>query len=158
MGKTVIRVKGGAGDRSVLATLSVGRASAQEFELVGVPDGVANVMVHVGRPGTDNYSAVLAHPLPDGRWGVYVSGLYFPEVGKGKYHVTGKDGRDGSVWLGRGRLNIEQSVLNVDPDAIPLVPDDAYVRNPVTGLWHKLEVAVENGVLVPEFSDQGVSR
>ena len=158
MGKTVIRVRGGAFDRPELATLSVGRASAQELELVGVPDGVMNVMVHVGRPGTDNYSAVLAHPLPDGRWGVYVSGLYFPEVGKGKYHVTGKDGHDGSVWLGWGRLFVEQSVLNVDEEDVPLVPEDTWVRNPKTGLWHKLEVTVEDGVLVPEFSNVGVSR
>ena len=157
MSRMMLKV-GRPGESASLRTITVGRGSALELELVGVPDGLVNVMFHAGRPGTENYSMATARELPDGRWAVYASGLHFPNVGVAKYHVTGKDGRDGSVWLGRGRLNIEQSVLNVDPDAIPLVPDDAYVRNPVTGLWHKLEVTVENGVLVPEFSDQGVSR
>jgi len=157
MSRMILKV-GRPGEDSILRAITVGRGSALELELVGVPDGVVNVTFHAGRPGTENYSMASASPLPDGRWGVYASGLHFPNVGRAKYHVTGKDGRDGSVWLGRGRLNIEQSVLNVDPDAIPLVPDDAYVRNPVTGLWHKLNVTVENGVLTPEFSDQGVSR
>ena len=149
---------GTPGEKSERRAITVGRGSALWLEIVGVPGGVENVVFHAGRPGTENYSAVAASPLPDGRWSVYASGLHFPDVGVGKYHVTGRDWRGGSVWLGSGRLTVEQSVLNVDPDAIPLVPDDAYVRNPETGLWHKLEVTVENGVLVPEFSDQGVSR
>lgn len=158
MEKTVVRVKSGAGDRSILRALSVGRGAAMELELVGVPDGVVNVMFHAGRPGTENYSTVTARPLPDGRWGVYASGLHFPSVGVAKYHVTGKDGHDGSVWLGYGRLEIEQSVANVDAEDVPLVPEDAYVRNPLTGLWHKLTVVVEDGALVPELDKTGVSR
>ncbi len=149
---------GTPGEKSERRAITVGRGSALWLEIVGVPGGVENVVFHAGRPGTENYSTVAASPLPDGRWSVYASGLHFPNVGTGKYHVTGRDARGGSVWLGSGRLNVEQSVLNVDEGDIPLVPEDAYVRNPATGLWHKLEVTVENGVLVPEFSDQGVSR
>ncbi len=149
---------GTPGEKTMLRAITVGRGSALELEIVGAPDGLENLMLHVGRPGTDNYSVAAASPIPDGRWAVYASGLHFPEVGVGKYHVTGRDGRGGSVWLGCGRLLVEQSVLNVDEEDVPLVPEDAYVRNPATGLWHKLEVTVENGVLVPEFSNQGVSR
>ena len=57
-----------------------------------------------------------------------------------------------------GRLFVEQSVLNVSEEDVPLVPEETWVRNPATGLWHKLEVTVEDGVLVPEFSNVGVSR
>ena len=64
MGKTVIRVRGGAFDRPELATLSVGRASAQELELVGVPDGVVNVCLENGivRPAENS----------QGWWGINV--------------------------------------------------------------------------------------
>ena len=157
MDRMILHV-GTPGEKSARRSITVGRGSALWLEVVGVPSGVENVVFHAGRPGTENYSTVAASPLPDGRWSVYASGLHFPNVGVGKYHVTGRDERGGSVWLGCGRLNVEQSVLNVDEGDIPLVPEDAYVRNPATGLWHKLEVTVENGVLVPEFSDQGVSR
>lgn len=157
MDRMIVNV-GKPGEVATLRAITVGRGSALELDIAGVPEDVVNVVFHAGRPGTENYSAVAASALPGGRWAVYASGLHFPDVGVGKYHVTGRDWRGGSVWLGSGRLTVEQSVLNVDPDAIPLVPDDAYVRNPVTGLWHKLNVTVEDGVLTPEFSDQGVSR
>ena len=149
---------GRPGEKSWRRSISVGRGSAVWLEIVGVPNGVENVVFHAGRPGTDNYSAVQASPLPDGRWAVYASGLHFPDVGAGRYHVTGKDERGGSVWLGSGSLYVEPSVLNVDAEDIPLVPEDAYVRNPATGLWHKLTVTFEDGALVPELSTEGVSR
>ena len=59
---------------------------------------------------------------------------------------------------GAGTLMVVPSVLNVKETLVPLVPEDTWVRNPKTGLWHKLEVTVEDGVLVPEFSNVGVSR
>lgn len=158
MERKAIRVARPGEAGKMLCPMTVGRGSALWLELVGVPDGVSNVQFHAGRPGTENYSTVTASPISDGRWAVYASGLNFPNVGVAKYHVTGKDEKDGSVWLGRGRLNIEQSVVNVDAEDVPLVPEDAYVRNPATGLWHKLTVVVEDGVLVPELDKTGVTR
>ena len=148
----------GRSDRP-LDTLAVGRGSSLEFELAGLPEGVENVTVHVGRPGTDSRAAARATALPDGRGGVYLSGLYFPTAGRTHWHVTAQDKRGGNRWFGRGVLDVVQTTLGDAPSGTPpIVPDDTYVRNPVTGLWHRLTVDVEDGQLVPTIESEGVER
>ncbi len=89
-------------------------------------------------------------------WMAYISPLHFPLVGAAEYHVTAVDDRGNTSWLGRGRLVVMKSVQNVD--TLPIVPDDTYLRNPETGLWHRLTVSFEDGVLTPSVSETGVER
>ena len=156
---TTIWIKSNGRADRLLDTLAVGRGSSIEFELAGLPEGVENVTVHVGRPESDTHAAARATALPDGRWGVYLSGLYFPTEGMSDWHVTAKDKRGNAVWFGRGRLDIVPTVLgDADGQEPPILPDDTFIRNPVTGLWHRLTVDVENGQLVPTIESEGVER
>ena len=141
-----------------LQALNVGRASALEFSVGGVPAEVASLQFHVGRSGNDTYSVVVASRRRNGMWNVYASGLYFPEVGSVNYHLTGRDGRGNSVWLGSGIVNVLQSAINITDEDVPAVPEDTYLRNPATGKWHKLTVAFEDGALLPIISNEGITR
>ena len=140
-----------------LRMLCVGRASSLDFLVAGVPPEVDKMMFHVARPGKLQFSTVPAARHRDGRWHVYASGLYFPDVGDAEYHLSGVDGHGNSVWLGRGMVRILQSVLN--PEGVPpIVPEDTYVRDPETGLWHKFNVVKEGAHLVPILDEEGVTR
>lgn len=155
---TTVVLKDGA-TKPILPTITVGRASTLEFEVVGAPDGLQEMQVHVSDAETPHaYSAVSARPLPGNRWHVYVSGLYFRTVGRAAYHLTGKDGRDNAVWLGAGRLEVVNSVLHADADAAPIVPEDCYIRNPATGLWHKVVATAEDGEIVLQYEKEGIER
>ena len=141
-----------------LKMLNVGRATALEFSVGGVPAEVASLQFHVGRPGNDTFSVVVASRRRNGVWNVYASGLYFPEVGTVNYHLTGRDGKGNAVWLGGGVVNVLQSAINTSETDVPVVPDDTYVRNPATGLWHKLSIAFEDGGFLPIISNEGITR
>jgi len=142
-----------------LSTLEAARHSVLEFTLQGLPQDMENVCVHIGRPGSDSYEAVAASPLPDGCWSVYASGLYFPEVGRADWHLTSKDRKGRSRYHGMGTLRIVESVLNENGAQTPsLIPEDTYVRNPRTGLWHKLTAKFEDGEIVPIIDPEGIER
>ena len=97
-------------DSLPMQTITVGRASALNLTVIGVPANVENVLLHVSTPGAvETYTPVAADPGKDGRWSIYATGVFFPEAGLAKYHITGRDDKGNSVWLGGGRLNILQS-------------------------------------------------
>ena len=159
MDRPVVRLFTDQAVKTQLQTLTVGRASVLEFEVVGAPENLQRLQFHAGRPGSEIYTPVVATALPDNRWRVYANGLNFPDPGNAKYHLTGKDDKDRSVWLGSGALDIRQSVLYVDEDAILPIPEDTYVRDPRTGLWHKLTARIdEEGEVVIDYEKNGVTR
>lgn len=141
-----------------LKMLNVGRATSLDFSVGGVPAEVANLQFHVGRPGNDTYSVAVASRRRNGLWDVYASGLYFPEVGTVNYHLTGLDGKGNAVWLGSGVVNVLQSAINMSEADVPAVPEDTYIRNPATGLWHKLTIVFEDGGFLPIISNEGITR
>lgn len=144
--------------RFPLRTVEVGRASAVEIDIRGVSSEIQSLQFHVGRVGMEDYSPVEASLKPDGTWSVYVSGLYFPDVGSANYHISGKDAKDNAVWIGKGCLEIVNSVLPVDSAEVPLIPEDTYVRNPNTGLWHKLTCTFEDGAILPMIEEEGITK
>ena len=143
-----------------LPSVTVGRGGALEIEVVGAPDGLQELQLHVSDAESPHtYTAVPATSLPDNRWRVYASGLFFRTVGKSFYQLTGKDGRDNSVWLGKGRLVVVDSVLHADSDDVPIIPEDCFVRNPATGLWHKVTSALdEDGIPYMVVAKEGVEK
>ena len=141
-----------------LPAAEVGRASAFRALLVGVSADLENVEVHFATPTNASGTAVKCTPIPGGDWRVYASGLYFPDEGKAKYRVSARTPEGDSVHLGEGTLYIEPSSLNTDGAAIPIVPEDTYLRNPKTGLWHKFTCTFDDGILTPKIAKEGITR
>ena len=141
-----------------LPAAEVGRASAFRALLVGVPGDLENVEVHFATPTNASGTPVRCDAMPGGDWRVYASGIYFPDEGKAKYRVTARTPQGDSVHLGEGALRIVPSSLNVDAAAIPIVPEDTYLRNPETGLWHKLTCTIEDGDMLPLISKEGITK
>ena len=140
-----------------LPEVAAGRASSLDVEVLGVPDGLDNLELHV-KVG-ESFAIAPARRVPGGAWRVYASGAFFPAAGAFPYHLTARDALGNSRWLGSGRVRVEESVLNVDGAEVPPIPADTYVRNPVTGLYHLLTVtADEDGSLTPEIADEGITR
>lgn len=146
------------GSSVALPAAEVGRASAFRALIVGVSGDLENVEVHIGTPTNASGTAVKCDAMPGGDWRVYASGIYFPDVGRAKYRVTARTPQGDSMQLGEGVLRIVQSSLNVDEAAVPIVPEETYIRNPETGLWHKLTCTLEDGVITPSVSATGVTR
>ena len=159
MARPVVNVRWGRAARPPLDTLTVGRGSAFEFEIVGAPEGLQELQFHVGEPENENrFTAVAGRAAPDNRGIVYANGLHFPHAGNARYHLTGKDEQDNSVWLGTGRLDIRESVLHVAAEDVPIVPEDCYIRNTETGLWHRLTATIDDGEIVLDYDRKGVVR
>ena len=97
-------------------------------------------------------------PALGGDWRLYASGLYFPDEGRAKYRVSARTPQGDSVYLGAGALEIAPSSLNVDEADLPIVPEDTYLRNPATGLWHKLTCTFDDGMLTPIIAKEGVTK
>ena len=146
------------GSTVALPAAEVGRASAFRALLVGVPADLENVEVHFATPTDTSGKAVVCTAMPGGDWRVYASGLYFPDEGKAKYRVSAKTPEGDSVHLGEGALRVVASSLNVDEAELPIVPEETYLRNPQTGLWHKLTCTIEDGDMVPLISKNGVTK
>lgn len=146
------------GSPVALPSAEVGRASAFRALLVGVPADLENVEVHFATPTDASGKAVKCTAVPGGDWRVYASGLYFPDEGKAKYRVSAKTPEGDSVHLGEGALRVVASSLNVDEAELPIVPEETYLRNPQTGLWHKLTCTIEDGDMVPLISKNGVTK
>ena len=153
----IVEVDGKGRLDRLLATIVAARGASKEFLVKGVPDGIESVVVRVGRVGTSELSSAVASLRPDGMWKVYLSPLYFPLVGEAEWHLTGRDSIGNAAYMGKGRLKIVESVSD-DCGEAPLVPDDTYIRNPNTGLWHKLTVVLEDGDIVPIVDKTGVVR
>ena len=141
-----------------LARLVVGRASVLTFEIHDVGEDYESVRVHFSRRDTAEFVPVSASPTPGGVWRVYANGLHFPDPGRLTYHVTAIDSRGAHHWLGEGSVDVRQSVAHVNGEAEPLIPEDTYVRNPATGLWHKLTVTYEDGEIVSQVEQEGITK
>lgn len=141
-----------------LVELRVGRASVLECEIVGIPRGFSKVQLHVGRADTAAMFPVVAVQHPGGVWRVYANALVFPDAGRFPYHVTARDEQNGSRWIGSGYVTVLASVLNVDGSAVPPIPEDTYIRNTETGLWHKLTVTIEDGEIVAQLEQEGITK
>lgn len=156
---TTIALNNGRGAGAPLPTLTVGRGSALELEVAGAPDGLQSLQLHVSDAETPHtYTPVAATPLPGNVWRAYAGGLNFRTPGRAFYQLTGRDARDGNVWLGKGWLNIEDCVLHRDDADVPIVPEDCYIRNPATGLWHKVTATMDDGEIVLQYEKEGIEK
>jgi hypothetical protein len=146
------------GSPTALPFAEVGRGSAFRARLTGVSPELENVEVHFATPTNASGSAVKCEAVPGGEWRVYASGLYFPDEGRARYRVSARTPQGDSVHLGAGTLEIVPSSINVEESALPIVPEDTYLRNPATGLWHKFTCTFEDGMLTPNIAKEGITR
>ena len=141
-----------------LPAAEVGRNFALRARLTGVPRDLENVQVAFDSRSGASETVVPCAAMPGGDWSLYASPLNFPVAGKVKYRVTARTSQGDSIYLGTGSLTIAPAIANIDAAETAIVPNDTYVHNPETGLWHKLTVSLEDGELVPEIDRNGVAR
>ncbi len=141
-----------------LPRIATARGSSFTADIAGIPDDVENVQIHIGVAGSSNlFNAVPCDARQGGIWRVYATGAFFPSVGDARYHLTARDRRGESVYLGQGRLDVRASVLNVPEGDVPVLPKDTYVRG-TNGLFYPLTVELdENGVPYPVIGE-GVQK
>ena len=153
-----------------LATCNVGRLSSAVFVIGGdVPDDIDTIAVQIGRtpdPNTHqprpNYTAAATRQT-DGTFRCYLSPFYFPEIAPDlHYHVIGTDTAAPTAnprWLGTGDLRILENPANGSSVSPEIIPADTYIRNPATGLYHKLVAEVnEDGELSVAIEKEGISK
>ena len=147
-----------------LTPIAAGKLSSLDVELIGVPNTVASLLVyfeHEKDDGVESYAAGCRQE-DDGTWSCYVQPFLFPDVedtGKLHYHVVATDVRTAQKWLGTGQLRVLENPAGGSPLPPPIIPADTYVRNPVTGLYHKLTAEVnELGEITVIVSEEGEER
>lgn len=144
--------------RDPMAEIAVGRASAFECLIVGVPANTEGVQIHFGTRDDLSVNAVDCRAIPGGEWKCYANGFFFPDVGKAHYHVTAKTAAGDSAYLGGGTLRIIHSVMTANT-ANAIIPEDTYIRNPKTGLWHKVVAELdEQGNIVLATEQEGITK
>jgi hypothetical protein len=145
-----------------LRPLYAGRLSSLDVTILGVPKNVTALAIYVGRVDAEQPFMVACEPAAGGcgTWKCYLSPWCFPAVANGlKYNVMGTREGNVSKWLGCGQLTIAETPAGATPVPPPIVPDDTYIRNPVTGLYHKVTASVdEAGNLTMVLDSEGVER
>lgn len=153
-----------------LATCPVGKLSSAVFVICGdIPDDVQSLAVQIERtPDPDthqprpNFTAATTRQT-DGTFRCYLSPFHFPEIAPDlHYHVMGTDTAAPTAnprWLGAGDLRILENPADGSPVTPEIIPADTYVRNPVTGLYHKLVAEVnEDGELSVAIDEEGIIK
>ena len=151
-----------------IVTCCAGRLSSAVFIIGGdIPDDIDGITVQIGRtddPTThqprQNFT-VAANRNADGKtFRCYIAPFFFPDVSAAlEYHVLGMDMNGNARWLGTGPLIVRENPANGSPVPPEIIPADTYIRNPVTGLYHKLTAAVNDlGEIVIDCDPEGIER
>jgi len=151
-----------------LATCFVGKLSSAVFVIWGdIPDDVDTITVQIGRtedPDThqprQNFT-VAANRNADGKtFRCYLSPFCFPDLSDAlEYHVMGEDTNDNARWLGSGPLVVRDNPADGSPVPPEIIPADTYIRNPATGLYHKLTAEVNDlGEISVGIDPEGIER
>lgn len=155
-----------------LATCNVGKLSSAVFVIEGdIPEDADTIAVQIGRtpdPQTQeprpNYTAAASETTPDGSaartFRCYLAPFYFPDEADAlEYHVVATDTNGNPRWLGTGPLVVRDNPADGSPVVPEIIPADTYIRNPATGLYHKLTAAVnEYGELSIDLESEGIQR
>ena len=147
-----------------LATCFVGKLSSAVFSIGGdIPDDIDGLTVQIERTpdGTTpraNFTAAATRQA-DGSYRCYLSPFYFPDVASLAYHIIALDANGNARWLGTGNLEVRDNPANGSPDVPEIIPADTYIRNPVTGLYHKLVADVNDlGEISVGVDPEGIER
>ena len=152
-----------------LATCPVGKLSSAVFVFCGdIPCDIRALAVQVERtpdPVTHeprpNFTAAATRQT-DGTFRCYLSPFCVPDIAPGlRYHVIATDTAVPTAnprWLGTGDLRVLENPANGSPVVPEIIPADTYVRNPVTGLYHKLVAEInEDGEMSISIEQGGIA-
>jgi hypothetical protein len=149
-----------------LVSCFVGKLSSAVFEIGGdIPDDVEGMSVRIGRtpdPDTeeprDDFAATASRA--GGGYRCYLSPFMFPDASRTlHYHIIALDSSGNSRWLGSGNLEVLECPADGTPIAPDIIPADTYIRNPVTGLYHKLTAEVNDlGEIAITCESEGIQR
>jgi len=153
-----------------LATCFVGKLSSAVFVIWDdIPDDVDTITVQIGRtedPDTHqprpNFTAAATKVEGETPrcFRAYLSPFLFPDTSDAlEYHIIATDDHGNARWLGTGPLIVRENPANGSPVPPEIIPADTYIRNPATGLYHKLTAAVnEYGELSIDLESEGIQR
>jgi hypothetical protein len=138
-----------------LTPVWVGMNGAALFSITGLPTETESARLWITKVGAS--VAVYFDATWDETeevWYAYAGGANFPTVGQGSYEVEFEDDEGRTFWSGRGVLSV---LLASGGGTVGAgTPADSYVRNPITGLYHKVTVRVnELGEFTTEVSQTG---
>lgn len=151
-----------------LATCNVGKLSSAVFVIEGdIPDDTDTIAVQIGRtpdPQTQeprkNFTVTADRNADGTAFRCYLAPFYFPDEADAlEYHVVATDTTGNPRWLGTGQLIVRDNPADGSPVTPEIIPADTYIRNPATGLYHKLTAAVnEYGELSIDLESEGIQR
>lgn len=137
-----------------------GVLSSLDVIVKGVPSGVSELEIRFGAEGRENPISARGRMVQDGVWHVYAMPFCFPSAaGDLKYEIVCTDEGGNARWLGTGALAVLACSAAGSGEEPQIVPRDTYLRNPVTGLYHRLVAEVdEDGVLTVAVDQEGVEK
>lgn len=142
----------------LLPDVTVGRGSVCRLTITGIENDLDNVQVHFGKASDAATNVVMCQKRSGGEWYCYANGFYFLDEGVANYHITARTPEGDSRYLGGGKLRIIPSILNVDPENAPIIPEDTYVRGS-NGLYYKLTAELDaDGVPYIIVDPKGVTK
>lgn len=145
-----------------LTPLFVGQGSAAVVILSEVPEGAtaALILTPVGGGTPVAYAAALNAETGDLE--AYAAGWAFPTAGTTKYEITfttGTGDSERTFWAGSGLLHVMAAATVADIPNAPVVPQDTYVRSPVTGLYYLVTVELNDlGQPVLTTASEGIEN
>lgn len=137
-----------------LRPVYVGQYSNLKIHLTGaIPEGAKALITVTPVNGGDAWSLPSAETA--GGLEVFFPGWAFPDPGQTSYEVTVLDGEN-SHWMGRGVL----TVISATPagNGTPVKPpslDGQWWFVKETGLWHKIELVIDEDTNLPTFKIGG---
>ena len=118
----------------------VGTNSAALFLFADVPADAETVKLYLTKVGASVPVYFVASQNEAGEWYALAGGANFPAAGQGSYEVEITDGDGNAYWCGRGIVTVQAASGGGSAGAG--TPADTWIRNPATGLYHKLIVSV----------------
>ena len=149
-----------------LEPMSAAQWSSKTVYLRILDDEIEALNVRIfrtGDPATGEPRAPYVAPATlqaDGLWRCYLTPLCFSDVATDlQYDLIGVDADGNARHLGVGALRVLVSHLTEDGTLPNVIPQDTYIYNPTTGLWHKLVATVdESGVITTAVEQEGIER
>lgn len=144
-----------------LVPITVGKLSSAVIIIEGdIPDDIDTMTLQFERVGQDLDNFTVAATPIDGGYRAYVNPFNFPDASDAlKYHVMAVDSAGNPMWLGSGLLRVRENPANGSAVTPEIIPADTYIRNPATGLYHKLTASVnEYGELSIDLEQEGIER
>ena len=144
-----------------LVPITVGKLSSAVIIIEGdIPDDIDTMTLQFERAGQNLANFTVAATPIDGGYRAYANPFNFPEASDAlKYHVIAIDSAGNPMWLGSGLLRVRENPANGSAVTPEIIPADTYIRNPATGLYHKLTASVnEYGELSIDLEQEGIER